>query len=421
MRVGFETSLVKGQLSGVGVYTLYLLNAMKTLGLDVTLTGFSKGRWSSVTAATLEGLIERNIDGVSSPGRHGTFQSATGRFRLTLRRNDTVRRLWRSMKEARFLRSLDAQKLDIFHAFAALPPATIGAASNVRQILLIHDVSHLTRPDFHPPERLRWLERLPHAIRGAAKINTVSEYSRREIANAFGIAPETIVVTPPGVASLFAPASAEDSRSVLDRFDLTAGRYFLVVGSIEPRKNLNMAVQAYWRLPEHVRQSHPLLVAGPIGPLTQKLPYEAQQLRRKGQLRVIGYCGQLALARLYANAALFLFPSFYEGFGIPLAEAMACGCAVAYSDIDALREVSGGLGTAIAPDDIDGWSAAMNEAASATLSPEDKDLYVRRSRQFTWDDSARKTWAMYQDVMGLGARHDGAQAATHRESLLERI
>lgn len=399
MKIGFESKILKGPLSGVGTYALNLLSALKSLQPDIGLCGYSNCRWTSIGEAELETTIFRNRD--YSFGDAGTSEQILDNVRVRARSNDLVRRIWRTAQEAGFRFSIGRQEIDIYHAFAALPPAIVPVGKrDFRQVLLIHDVSHLHLPQFHPTERLRWLDRLPTAIKQAARINTVSEFSRREIARAYGISPDSIVVTHPGVSPVFRHVPEAASRSVLDHFRLVAGNYYLVVGSLEPRKNINTVVQAYGRLPERVREVFPLVIAGPLGPLQEQLKPPADELRYKGQLRVLGYCGQSELASLYSHTTLFLFPSFYEGFGIPLAEAMACGCPVVYSEIGALCEVAGDLGVRIAPTDIDAWTSVMDSAVKCGSSGGKKlQSNIDRAMHFQWSKTAAETLNMYHDVL----------------------
>ncbi|MFN0263797.1 glycosyltransferase family 4 protein [Tepidamorphus sp. 3E244] len=385
MRVGFDTAILGGQVTGVGTYTRNLLLAMAQADPKMRFRAFAGLGWRDFDPSGLKD------DPASAPTGGGT--------RSHLRRNTVLRNVWRSARGLTFSKSYARQTIDLYHAFAAVPPATIHGGNGAPSILLIHDVSHIRCPQHHPAERVKWLERLPRDISEAACINTVSEFSRREIADVYDVAAEKIVVTHPGVSQVYRPVPRANSAATLEAYDLKPGQFFLSVGSRESRKNLPAILKAYASLPEALRRTHPLVICGPIGPVGYKLPKGTQELERSGQVRVTGYATARDLSCLYSQAALFLFPSVYEGFGMPLAEALACGARVACSDIEPFHEVAGAHANFIAPDDIDGWSEAMRDAAETAVdSVPVRAERAARGQGFTWDKTAFATIGMYRNV-----------------------
>jgi alpha-1,3-rhamnosyl/mannosyltransferase len=179
-------------------------------------------------------------------------------------------------------------------------------------------------------------------------------------------------------------------------------RYFLTVGTIEPRKNLLTVMKAFCELPSDVRAACPLVLAGgwgwKSGPERECFEKEAWP---RGAIH-LGYVADADLPALYSGAAALVYPSFYEGFGLPVAEMLACGGAVVASSADAVREVVGRHAPIVEPLDVDGWRAAMLKTAR---EPDWLDDYraggIRHANQFTWTRAATATLGVYRSVLGI--------------------
>jgi alpha-1,3-rhamnosyl/mannosyltransferase len=198
----------------------------------------------------------------------------------------------------------------------------------------------------------------------------------------------------------FKPAASEVLAPVLAGFGLTPGGYVLSVGTLEPRKNLTALFAAYAGLPAELRQRYPLAVAGMKGWGTEGLMRSAQDLIRRGELRLLNYVADDLIAPLYAGAAAFCYPSRYEGFGLPALEAMASGVPVITSNQTSLPEVVGDAGLMVDPDDIDGMREALRQLLEDRAFSEDLGQRgLRRSKLFSWERCADETFAVYQKVM----------------------
>jgi alpha-1,3-rhamnosyl/mannosyltransferase len=223
---------------------------------------------------------------------------------------------------------------------------------------------------------------------------------QRELQDVFGIDPARIQPIALGVESLFHPRNALQTKVLLDRLQLQHGAYFLAVGTLEPRKNLVNALRAYQRLPSALRERMPLVLAGMKGWHTEALEKEMAPLVAQGQLRQPGYLAREDLATLVAGARALVFPSIYEGFGLPLVEAMASGVPVLTSNVSSLPEVAQDAGLLFDPLDEVAIAQAM-----LTLAQDD-DLHARLATralalapQYTWEKCARKTVQVYRDVL----------------------
>lgn len=234
-------------------------------------------------------------------------------------------------------------------------------------VLTIQDLSFERDPSvLRPWERLVFRRFVPWSVRRAARVLAISERTKADVAELYGV---EAVVTPLGVDASFAPGAAPDS-------------YLLLVGSIEARKNPLAAAEAARAV------GRPLVVAGPV-----RDEALARELRARGaDLR--GYVPKDELARLYRGAACLVFPSRYEGFGLPLVEAMASGTPVVAAPDAALREVAGDAAVFVEP-------TALAEGVRRALAERERLVAagLERARSFTWEETARRTVAVYHEVL----------------------
>jgi alpha-1,3-rhamnosyl/mannosyltransferase len=312
-----------------------------------------------------------------------------------------LRPLLRSIQRRNFLAGLRRDEFAFY-----FEPNYIPFATDLPTIITIHDLSHLRHPETHPGGRVRELAReLPSAIDKAACILAVSEFTRREIIAAFGTRPERIVTTPLGVDARFFPRTVDATRACLVPLDLTHGRYFLAVGTLEPRKNLTTTLDAHARLPQRVRAAYPLVVAGMSGWRNGAISRRLESARSRGDVRLLGHVSDEALPALYAGAAMLAYPSLYEGFGLPPLEAMASGVPVAVSNRASLPEVVGDAGILVDPHDVEELTSAMLRTVEDTRFADDLKMRgIARAKTFTWERCAALTMESWDRVTGTSAR-----------------
>ena len=268
-------------------------------------------------------------------------------------------------------------------------------------VITVHDLSVLRHPETHPPERRKAFEReFERSMERASHILTDTETVRQEVIAAFGVRPERITSVYLGVDPAFRPRSAEDLLPALARLGLDPGGYALCVSTLEPRKRIAELLTAWKHLPDALRARFPLVLAGGAGWLNDALLVQIEAGKRAGWLKPLGFVEEAQLPAVYAGAALFLYPSIYEGFGLPPLEAMASGVPVLISNRSCLPEVCGDAARQVDPDDIDGMAAAIEDSlADRQWRKTAARRGLARAARFDWDRCIDETVAVYRKAV----------------------
>jgi glycosyltransferase involved in cell wall biosynthesis len=268
-------------------------------------------------------------------------------------------------------------------------PSATGPLVKRDQILTLHDVAFLDVPDYFTKNFVRlYTALLPRLVRRVAKVVTVSEFSRQRIAATLGLDAADIAVIPNGVSEAFRPQSEGEISATRAALDLPP-RYLLLQATSDKRKNLARVLGVWQRLADDVDDDVWLVVSGNLS--RQHIFGEIGEIEDLRRTKLLGFVAETHLAPLVAGAEAFLFPSLYEGFGLPIVEAMACGTPVLTADATATREVAAGAGLLVDP-----MSAASLAAGIKAISA-DRDLRRRlsaagcaRARLYSWDTAAEK-------------------------------
>lgn len=395
--------MLRGPMTGIGNYTFYIIRTLLEQGAPFRCVGFSGLGWYEINlASTRHAAIGRDGNdrpptAISNAGILSRIASQAVRGAMRFSHVRPVRALYRTTYRRGFAASVRAQHLDLFHAFNFRPPYDPG----VPVLPVIYDLSTFRHPEFHPADRVAWLASLGDIIARAPMVQTISEFSKREIVNVFGTPDDKIFVAPPAAAALYIPLGQDATQCDLASFDLQYGSFLLTVGTLEPRKNIRTLIAAYAQLSPSERARCPLVVAGGKGWGSLDLPAQAAALQGDGTLRFLEGVSNPQLRSLYEGARLMLMPSLYEGFGMPVVEALACGTAVAHSVGTSMDEISGGLGRQIAALDVDGWTYALREAVVGHDHdvPQLRAARIAQARQFDWDRSAGLVLAAYRQLI----------------------
>lgn len=365
MRIGIDANPVLGDRGGIGWHTYHLLRALLDLKEDIELLGYLK-------------------PGSLRDGAPVEWESGS---RLRWLEAGHIAMRWRGLLD----------RLDLYHGtnFKMRTVGRYGGVVTIHDLWLDRHPEYSTKPfgqraSFYRTKRTAWRAR---------KVITVSEYSARDIELLYGLPRDRIVVIPNGVADDFRPAA--DASSLSDfrsRFAFPTDRFILFVGGADPRKNHRTFLRAYAQHSNRLAEYSLVLVGDPV----HRFGDMAQTARACGLERRVVCTGRLSvsdLRLLYSHADVFVFPSIYEGFGIPVLEAMACGAPVITSNTTALPEVAGDAAVLVNPENTE-------ELADAIIRVlEDSDLRAtlramgfERARRFTWERAAQRTLAVYREI-----------------------
>lgn len=266
-------------------------------------------------------------------------------------------------------------------------------------VVTIHDLSVLRFPEMHPAERVAQYERrFRDSLAHAAHVIVPTETVRAEAIERFQWDPQRITAIPMGVSREYRPRAAEELVAALRPYGLVPGRYTLFVSTIEPRKGLDALLDAYQALPAATREAYPLVVIGGPGWRSDRL-HERMVALGSSWLRYLGFVPEDALPMLYSGARLFAYPSIYEGFGLPLAEALATGIPVVAANRSCLPETAGGAACLVDVDDARAFASALASGlGDETWRREAAEKGLAIARRYDWDECARRTVAVYRKV-----------------------
>ncbi len=285
--------------------------------------------------------------------------------------------------------------LDVFHGTNYCIPVF----SPCPTVVTIHDLSLFTQSRTHEDENVRrGKRRVPLMARRATRIIAPSEFTRREIVAHLGVREEKIRVIFEAAREGMRPLPAGECRAALAKYDIRPP-YLLYVGTIEPRKNLLTLIRAYGELLMQTGHRPQLVLCGGRGWLFDEVFHLVEELKLQDQVRFPGYVADEELPALYSAAEVFVYPSLYEGFGLPPLEAMACGTPVVTSNVSSLPEVVGGAGMTHAPED---WQTLVGQIAMLLGDGNAREHFrqagLEQAARFSWDRAARETQSIYDEV-----------------------
>jgi glycosyltransferase involved in cell wall biosynthesis len=264
-------------------------------------------------------------------------------------------------------------------------------------VVTIHDLSLLLHPQFHE-KRLAWRGRwrLPLMAKKASKIITPSNSVKTEVCQAFGVDGEKVMVTPEAPRPVF---KRKEDPELLRRLGID-GDFILFVGTIEPRKNLRRLVEAFERVLRSTALSPKLVIAGGQGWLMNDFVSFIREKGIEDRICLTGYLEEADLCGLYSACSAFVYPSLYEGFGLPPLEAMACGAPVITSRISSLLETVGDAARLVDPNDVEDLAQGIVEMLSDVGMREHyAEQGSKQVKKFSWEQTALKTLAVYQELV----------------------
>ena len=392
MKIITNISSLTPPLTGIGRYTQELLSYMVQHGEVDDVKGVSALRYYE--RDQLVDLLGSNLSEKSSSSTRNNSRKAL--FTSVARQLPFARRVKKAVADYTARRRALAHSDYIYWEpnYLLLPVGNVAVST-------VHDLSHLVFPEFHPQERVKLLkDNLEDSIRRSKRLVAVSAYTKQQIIDVFSVAPEDISIVPPAVSDEFrVEYSSKAIESVRKRYHLPEN-FLLSVGTLEPRKNVESLIHAYASLPVGLRKEFPLVLVGASGWLNEGLEQLLKPMLKDGEVLRLGYVSQRDLPVIYAAATCVGYVSFFEGYGMPIAEAMASGTAVITSNTSSMPEVASDAACLVDPHDRDSISQALLDVLENDDLRREMEIKGRLvSEDYTWEQSGKKLLNVFASVV----------------------
>lgn len=378
MKILLGIDAIRYPLTGIGRYAYELANRLPS-AVGIERVGYLNGN------KVINDVPERPVSGPSAQKRL--------RIRSVAAKLPIAVSVYNHVKAIRQKQTLRGFQDHIFHGPNYYLPFHSGPC-----VATFHDLSIFLWPECHPKARVQIMQKaLPQMIKRAQVLLTDSAFTRVEVATYFNWPLDKIIVAPLAAAEQFKPMTACEVAPVLLPRGLKYGHYALFVGTLDPRKNIDLLLDVYERLPDGIRKRMPLVVAGFEGWQSEGTIARLRAGECAGWARYLHFIDETALPALYAGARVFVYPSRYEGFGLPVLEAMQSGVPVICANAASLPEVVGTAAVLIDISDID----ALYEALLRALEDDEWCLQARarglkQAALFSWDHTVTATLSAYQ-------------------------
>ncbi len=266
-------------------------------------------------------------------------------------------------------------------------------------VLTVQDLAFLRYPEFYTWKNKTYMKSVASfSIKNADALITTSENTRKDLIDLLMVKEDKIFVIYPGVDSTFKPASAQDKEKVKKKFGLPQN-YILAVGTLEPRKNLSCLLKAFALLKKKSDFDFKLVIVGEEGWLYKRIFNDIKKQDLEKETIFTGFIQDKDLPAIYSGASVFVYPSLYEGFGLPALEAMACGAPVVCSNTSSLPEVVGKAALKANPEKPEEFANAISKIVSDTnLAKELSKMGYERAKQFSWEKTAKETLSVYKKI-----------------------
>jgi glycosyltransferase involved in cell wall biosynthesis len=360
--IAINGSMLDNQPTGVGVYTYNIINNLSNL---LKNHATYKLLVYTPTISNLEPGVElRKVTSLMQSSKYGRFAAI-------------IRFIWNTLYYPILSR----------HAALRISTTTHGSITSSNQLLTIHDLLSLKYGNISKHQRFYFRYLLPTLIKKSNLIIAVSETTKKDIIELVGCPPEKIKVIYNGYDKQRYHPAKNSSNLIQRRYKVN--NYFLAIGPTYPHKNFENLLSAYKKLSTDIKKTHPLVIAGGLNPYLQTIKSFAKKEGLENDVYFLGYVPAELMPALYQEARALLFPSIYEGFGIPLVEAMACGCPIATSDTSSMPEVCGDAALYFNPHSTNSILSTLTELVRTDT---DRKTLIQkglaRAELFTWEKSA---------------------------------
>jgi glycosyltransferase involved in cell wall biosynthesis len=393
MKIGIDISRYIDKSGGVGIYAANLLNFLLKIDSDNEYLGYTffydcfPDGWNSKKEAGIFANYYR------SPNIYTNFSINALQWRTR-----KLKKLWQKSSIEKHEAILGNP--DIIHSTAYVVPELL----NAKLVVTIHDLSFLLFPDLHTEENKRLLmQNLMYVNSRPSAVICDSEQTKLDLIKFFHVPEEQIDVVYLGVGHIFSdPVIEENRQKVLEKYKINGLDYLLCVSSIEPRKNFERIINVFSEMIKQEKYSNLYLVcAGGAGWKNEKIYELVRKNNVEKRVKFLGFVDERDLPSVYSGARLFLYPSLYEGFGLPVLEAMSSKVPVITSDVSSLPEVAGDAAVMINPyNEKDIFNAVENVLNNENLRKQLITEGTERANLFTWESTAQKTLEVYYKVYG---------------------
>ncbi len=386
MNVLFNAESLLMPLAGIGQYVLQLFSALQA-HCDLNLYSYYPNQLK-------EGLIIPSVPKENQKNIQTYLKKKLIPFLIKMPFQRDLRHAIAPYLFQKRCKNLPANTLYHEPSFVCLPFEGPKAVT-------IHDLSTFDCPKTHPQSRVRFLEKkMPQSLNEAAKIFVVSHFTKERLQHWFNVEDSKIVCTHLGAREGFYPRNRNESASTLEKYNLKSKSYIFALGTLEPRKNLNTLFEAFTQLPSPLQEHFPLVVAGQEGWMEKGILKAAIPLVQKGRVRFLGFVPDDELPFLLSQCAAFSYPSLYEGFGLPLLEALSCGAPSVVSNAASLPEVAGHAALFHDPQNSESIKTHLTQILEDPIFAENlSQKGVLRAQNFSWQKCAEETFKTYRQIL----------------------